>query len=133
MKRNVILLLVVTFFCAMPCRAQFMKQLKDSLVGQGQQQQQQQAPTILGNVNLPPGQYMMTNVQTGNAFYVFVQNGQMFLSGPPAQSQQQMMAPAAGTTPQSTGGMIKEGLGNFLKNQLSPQQQQQGVPYQGGY
>ncbi|MBK9144484.1 MAG: hypothetical protein IPM23_18495 [Candidatus Melainabacteria bacterium] len=132
MKRNVILLLVVAFFCAMPCRAQFMKQLKDTLVGQGQQQLNQQ-PSLLGNVNLPPGQYMMTNVQTGNAFYVFVQNGQMFLSGGPPAQNQQMMAPAAGTTPQSTGGMIKEGLGNFLKNQISPQQQQQGVPYQGGY
>lgn len=126
MKRNVILLLVVAFFCAIPCQAQFMKQLKDSLIGQGQQQGQ---PTLLGNVNLPPGQYMMTNVQTGNAFYVVVQSGQMYLSGQPAQNQQ-LMAPVGGTTQQGTGGMIKEGLGNFLRNQIAPQQQQQQVPYQ---
>ncbi len=112
---------------AIPCRAQFFKTLeKDLINGQGQNQQQQGMPgqlqgqnSLIGNVNLPPGQYMMTNVQSGQAFYVMVQGGQMFLSSqggaPP------MMAP---------GGMIQQqqqqpqqgGFGNFLKNQFSPQQ-----------
>jgi hypothetical protein len=60
---------------------------------------------------------MMTNVQTGQAFYVRIQNGQMFLSG--QQGTSQMMAPGQGGMQQGAGG----GFGNFLKNELTPQQQ----------
>lgn len=122
MKRFAAVSLVALVLVAIPCQAQFLKTLeKDLLNGQGQQQQQgnmpgQQGPgSLVGNVNLPPGQYMMTNVQTGQAFYVSVQNGQMFLSSPPPQ----MMAPGQGMMQQQQRG----GFGNFLRNELAPQQQ----------
>jgi len=84
-----------------PCQAQFLKTLENSLLG-GQNAQQgtgfnQPQLSLVGTVNLPPAQYMMTNVQTGQAFYVTVQNGQMFLGGqqiaPPNLLQNQNMAP----------------------------------------
>ena len=100
-----------------------MKKLTDSLIGQDQGMMNGQ-PSLIGNVNLPPGQYMMTNVQTGHAFYVQVQNGQMFLSAQPAQTQQQY---SQGQNMQQSGkGLIK----NLIRNQLAPQPQQQQVPYQ---
>ena len=122
----------VSFFAfvlvAVPCQAQFLKTLeKDLLGGQGQAQQQGAVPgqqgqgSLIGNVNIPPGQYMMTNVQTGQAFYVLVQAGQMFLSGPPASPQ--MMAPGQGMMQQQPQQQQGGGFGNFLRNQLAPQQQ----------
>lgn len=127
MKRYAAVLLLALVFAAGPCQAQFFKQMEQGLLGnQGQQQgmmpgQQVQA-TVVGNVNLPPGQYMMTNVQTGQAFYVAVQNGQMFLTGQPGAPQ--MMAPGQGMIQQQggVGGLMRGGLGNFLKNELVPQQ-----------
>lgn len=53
------------------------------LLGQGQGLIQGQGSTLVGNVSLPPAQYMMTNVQTGQAFYVTAQNSQMFLNNQP--------------------------------------------------
>src|SRR5262249_30319661 len=118
------------------------------LVG-GQQQQQpapQAQPTLIGNVNLPAGQYLMTNVQTSQAFYVVVQGGQMYLSSQPAAQGQGLLQGAGqgvipgvgqgvipgvgqglipGQQPQQqqqggVGGFVERGLGNFLKNELSP-------------
>ncbi len=48
---------------------------------------QQAGATLVGNVNLPQGQYVMTNMQTSQAFYVTVQNGQMFLTSQPGAPQ----------------------------------------------
>jgi len=116
MKRTVALSLVALIFIGIPCQAQILKHLEQDLMG-GQGQTQVQAQ-LVGNVNLPPGQYMMTNVQTGQGFYVTVQNGQMYLSA--QQGTQQMMAPGQqGGMQRGTGG----GFGNFLKNELTPQQQ----------
>jgi hypothetical protein len=96
------------------------------LLGQGQIQGQ--GSTLIGNVSLPPAQYMMTNVQTGQAFYVTVQNSQMFLNSQPmGQGTGQVMPgqiPAGQMMQQGgLGGLMQNGLGNFLKNELSPQQQ----------
>ena len=132
--------LTTVFGAASPCHGQLFKQLEQGLLGgQGQGQQQgfmpgqqnggmfgqQAGATLVGNVNLPPAQYMMTNVQTGQAFYVTVQGGQMYLTGQPgapqAMSPGQMMQP-----PQ--GGL--GGIGNFLKNELQGQQGQQQIPQQ---
>jgi hypothetical protein len=123
MKRSVALSLVAFIFIGTPCHAQFFKKLEQDLVGGQNQGQTQVQAQLIGNVNLPPGQYMMTNVQTGQGFYVVVQNGQMFLSG--QQGTPQMMAPGQGGIQQGSGG----GLGNFLKNELMPQQQ---IPSQDG-
>lgn len=104
------------------------------LLGQGQGQLQGQGSTLVGNVSLPPAQYMMTNMQTGQAFYVTVQNSQMFLNNQPmGQGAGQIMPgqimpgqiPAGQMTQQGgLGGLMQNGLGNFLKNELAPQQQQ---------
>jgi|GEM_PF-1121399 hypothetical protein len=120
-----------------PCQAQFLKTLQDSLLGGQAAQQQanslgQPQLTLVGTVNLPPAQYMMTNVQTGQGFYVTVQNGQMFLGG--QQVAPQNLVPNQTAIPQQQtggfGGMVKNGLGNFLQNQIAPQQGQQLVPNQ---
>lgn len=148
MKRYLAVALVALFFSGVPCQAQFLQNLEKGLLG-GQGQGQQPQPVVVGNVNLPPGQYLMTNVQSGQAFYVAVQNGQMFLTGQPAPPQmmapgqgymqqpgqvmmqpQQMMAPGQGMMqpqqPSGMGGLIERGLGGFLKNEMAPQQQVPG-------
>jgi hypothetical protein len=109
--------------------------------GQGQQQGvmpgqqsgamfgQQSGMTQLGTVNLPPAQYMMTNMQTSQAFYVTVQNGQMFLTGQPGAPQ--AMAPGQMMQQQGgMGGLMNGGLGKFLKNELNQQQAPQQIPNQ---
>ncbi|CAN5537875.1 hypothetical protein BH11CYA1_BH11CYA1_14800 [soil metagenome] len=113
-----------------PCQAQFLKNLQDSLLGGQAAQQQansfaQPQQTLVGTVNLPPAQYMMTNVQTGQGFYVTVQNGQMFLGGQQVAPQAVVPSQVAPVQPQSGGfgGMVKNGLGSFLQNQIAPQQQ----------
>ena len=125
MKRYAAMALLALVFVATPCQAQFLKKLEQQFIGgQGQGQQQGMMPgqqaQVVGNVNLPPGQYMMTNVQTGQGFYVVVQNGQMFLTG--SQSTPQMMAPGQGMMQQQGGMGGLGGLGGLLKNGLSPQQ-----------
>ena len=120
-------LLLILVLAAAPCQAQFLKKLEQEFLGQGQQQGLTPGqPTMVGNANLPPGQYMMTNVQTGQAFYITIQNGQIYLTGQAVnqpgqgfvqQQQQQQQQPPSGL-----GGMIKGGLGSFLKNELTPQQ-----------
>lgn len=127
-----------------------LQQITGMLGGQNQS-------TLIGNVSLPPAQYMVTNVQTGQAFYVTVQNSQMYLlnqPGPqgmgqgagfvpvqtlpsgiqsliPGQNQNLNQNLAPGQTQQGgVKGIIQNGLGNFLRNELSGQQQQQIVPNQ---
>ncbi len=142
MKRYAAVAMVALAFAGTPCQAQqFLQKLEQKLTGgQGLGQQQgmmpgQQSPAnVIGNVSLPPGQYMMTNTQSGQAFYVVIENGQMFLSGPGQQQAPQMMAPGQGMFQQpgmlqqqqqgggGVGGMLKNELGNFLQNKLAPQQ-----------
>lgn len=132
---SVLALLIVAIPCA---NAQILKKLEQELMsgqqGQGGYMSGQQGQTPAGNTTLPPGQYMMTNLATQQGFYVIVNNnGQMFLSQPPStgqmqmQGQQMMMPGQQGYMPQQqggVGGMMKGGLGNFLKKELAPQQQQ---------
>lgn len=158
MKRKVIVSVVAIAsivalgFAAAPCQAQLLKKLEQGLLGgqnqmgglgqmngqgniSGQGNMNGQA-SLVGTVNLPPGQYMMSNVQTGQAFSVFVQNGQMYLNGQaqqglaPGQSMIQQlpgmipgMQQPNGMMPQQGG--LKQGFGNFLKNELMQQQMQQ--------
>ena len=131
MKRYITVVLFLSLLAlAVPCQAQFMKKLKDGLINQTQQQLSPGQQSFLGNVNLPPGQYMMTNVQTGQAFYVMVQNGQMYLSSNQYnQMPQQNMVPGQQTMTQQGGGLLK----NLIRNQLAPQTQQQQMPVQQQY
>lgn len=152
--------LVALVLVGTPCHAQkFLQKLENVLgnqQGQGFMPGQQTQP--VGNVNLPPGQYMMTNTQSGQAFYVIIQSGQMYLTAPssntpympgqngggyppvymPGQNGSGLppvympgqngsgLAPNQG----GVGGLIKNGLGNFLQNQMNPQPQQQQFPDQ---
>jgi hypothetical protein len=89
---------------------------------------QQAGATLVGNVNLPQGQYVMTNMQTSQAFYVTVQNGQMFLTSQPGAPQ---AMPSGQMMPQQQGGMGGlGGLGRLLKNELQQQQAPQQIPTQ---
>jgi len=144
MKRNAIAAIAGVSLLAVaaigsPCQAQFMKQLGQELLGgQGQNPLGQQAgqpgamgfgqnqtANFVGNVNLPQGQYMMTNLQTNQAFYVTVQSGQMYFSADPNAQQVLPGGQALQQQPAGIGGMVKNGLGSFLKNQLQQPQPQQ--------
>lgn len=156
MKRLSLLLLAMTF-CALPCQAQFLKELgKELLGGAGAQQmpgQQQQAGAPAGSTSLPPGQYMMTNMGTGQGYYVMVDaNGQMFASVPQGgqvQAPQAVSGPLGGLVPQlggqaqlqqqqpqqqqqqgGFGGFVKGTLNNMIKNQLTPSQGAGSFPVQ---
>lgn len=147
MKRAIVFGIgAVVICCVLPAKAQFLKNLEQTFLGGGNAQGMPGQPQLIGNVNLPAGTYMMSNVQTGQAFYVTVQNGSMYLSqgttppgyqqqqpggiggalggilGQPQQQQQPYGMPQQ-QQPAGLGGMVRSGLGNFLKDQLMPQQQ----------
>lgn len=129
-----------------PCQAQFLKKLEQQFMqgNQGTAGMAGDQGQVAGNTSLPAGQYMMTNMQSGQGFYVTINpQGQMFITAPAGGQQQQQMMPGAqgqGLPPQGVapatqqqqgggfGGMMKNSLGNFLRNELSPSQQQ--VPQQ---
>lgn len=152
MKRALILGVgVVALSWILPANAQFLKNLEHSLLGgAGQQGGMPGQAQFIGNVSLPTGNYMMSNVQTGQAFYVSVQNGQMYLSqgttpagygglmpgqnggGLPPSFGGFMpgqngggLAPGGQQQGSGLGGVMRGGFGNFLKNELMPGQQQQ--------
>jgi len=88
-----------------------------------------------GQCNLLPGQYMLTNLTSGQSLYVVIsQNGQLLAQDPRilqfnvqqlSQQQVQQVQQQAQTQTQTgqksgLGGMLKQGLGNFLQNELMP-------------
>lgn len=91
-------------------------------------QQSQMVPS--GNSTLPPGQYVLTNLNTGLALYVVIsQQGQLLAQDPRLLqiSAQPLSAPQAQQVvqqqqqqPTGFGGLLKQGLGSFLQNQLAP-------------
>lgn len=92
----------------------------------------------MGNTNLPNGQYMMTNMNTGQSYYVFVSGtGQLMVQDPRALNisvQALNQAPATPVTPAASapaspqnaaGGrgfssILKQGLDTFLQTQTQP-------------
>lgn len=94
-----------------------------------------------GNTNLPSGQYMITNMNSGQSYYAFVnQSGQLLVQDPRAlqfsvQQQGAQIGTAVSGQSQSQsgsgfGGFLKQGLQNMLQNQLSPTQApQSNAPY----
>lgn len=93
-----------------------------------------------GTTSLPSGQYMMTNINTGQSYYIFINaQGQLMAQDPRALqfNVQQLNIPAASvpgasnattttTAPNTTGpaqggfgGMLKQGLNSFLQNQMN--------------
>ena len=108
----------------------------------------QQAGNLVnaGQTALPAGQYVITNITTGQALYgVVAPGGQLLVqdprvlqisvsAAPPVLTQQgsvpgQPGVPGqpAGTQPQQNsmwGGMLKQGFNSFMKNQMAPAGQQ---------
>ncbi|MBX9939531.1 MAG: hypothetical protein K2Y32_09770 [Candidatus Obscuribacterales bacterium] len=92
----------------------------------------------MGNTNLPTGQYMMTNMNTGQSYYVFVSGtGQLMVQDPRAlnisvqalnQAAAAPVTPTAGApaNPQNAAGgrgfgsILKQGLDTFLQTQTQP-------------
>ncbi len=148
--RHYAISLLALLFVAAPANAQFLKKLEQefaqsqtgqgALGGLGSLLPGQGGSQSAGTTSLPAGQYTMTNMQTGQAYYVMVNtSGQMFASVAPGgggmmqPNAQQYMNPQQLQQQQmlqqqqqgGMGGMMKGGLGNFLKQELAPKQPQQ--------
>lgn len=86
----------------------------------------QQALVPAGSTNLSPGQYMLTNLNSGQALYVVIdQSGQLYAQDPRLlqfvvqQGQGQMGAPAQQN--KGFGGMLKQGLEDLVRTRMTPQ------------
>ncbi len=102
----------------------------------------QQALVPAGSSNLTPGQYMMTNLNTGQALYIVIdQSGRVYAQDP--RVLQFVVQTGQGQTgigqvgigqpgigqgqlgyPQQQGGLgglLKQGLQDMVKNKLTPQ------------
>lgn len=84
-----------------------------------------------GNSNLPQGQYMMTNINTGQSYYVFINSGGQMMAQDPRALQVNVLPLTAGTVnpavpaqtqPRGFGGMLRQGLDSYLQNSVKPQQ-----------
>lgn len=91
-------------------------------------QQSQMVPA--GNSTLPPGQYVLTNLNTGLALYVVINpQGQLLAQDPrmlqisaqplSAQQAQVVQQQQQQQQPAGFGGLLKQGLGSFLQNTLT--------------
>lgn len=122
MKRRSLIVVSALLLAGLPCAAQVFQNAGSqiSLVPAGQ-------------TSLPAGQYVITNIGTGQALYAVVQaGGQMMVQDPrvlqisvtqaaPAPlSQGQIQPGQPGQPGNAWGGMIKQGLGNFLQNKFAP-------------
>lgn len=141
--------LILSLLClsaAIPCHAQgtfqemrsraqqMLQQQQQGQQGQlqGQQMPGQTASMPSGTSSVQPGTYMMSNMETGQAFFVnVVPGGQMFAVDP--RSVQVSFSPMGGggmmqqqQSGNGLGGMIKGTLGNYLEKKLAPQQAPQG-------
>ncbi len=93
---------------------------------------QQSQMVNAGTSTLPPGQYVLTNLNTGLALYVVIsQQGQLLAQDPrllqisaqplsTQQAQQVVQQQQQQQQPTGFGGLLKQGLGSFLQNQLAP-------------
>jgi hypothetical protein len=100
-------------------------QMAPQQYGQMQFGQGQVDPSQPGNTTLAPGQYLLTNLSTGQSVYVIVTpTGQMFTQNPPAvqgagqqsfQPQQPQQQPGLGA---ALGGFLKQGMSNYLQNKF---------------
>lgn len=88
MKRHFVIALVSSVALAAPCMGDnfFKDALRNAAQGAlGGGGGQQIAGQAAGNTNLPAGQYMMTNMFSGQGFYVTITpQGQMFAQDPRA-------------------------------------------------
>lgn len=129
------ILSLICFAIAVPCQAQGFKNMAQQFLS-GQQQQPAQMQVVgspSGSSSFPAGNYMMVNMNSGQAFYVtVVPGGQMFAADPrsvfvsiqtpgqgqllPGQTLPQQQPQAGGI-----GGTIKGVLGNYLDNKINPQ------------
>ncbi len=90
----------------------------------------------VGNSTLPAGQYLMSNLATGQSVFVVLNaQGQMLAQDPRAlqvslqPTQTAPLQPAAGTPAANTGGngfggLLKQGLDSFIQNKFTQPQGQ---------
>lgn len=99
--------LVVMMLIAAPCQAQDSQKPEQGLPGKQEQQglMQGQQQKLIGNVNLPPGPYVLTNVRSGQNFYVAVENGQMYLAGQDSPVPVILPGPVTPQQQQGIGGI----------------------------
>ena len=101
----------------------------------------QQGLVPAGSSNLTPGQYMLTNMNTGQALYVVIdQSGRLYAQDPrvlqivvqtgqPGGIGQAVPGAQPGTPQQGGfGGLLKQGLQEMMKNKLTPQPAAAGAP-----
>lgn len=133
-----------------PCFAEnFLKDMaKNMITGGGQQQQQQGVGgNAVGQASLPPGQYMMTNLSTGQGFYVFITGQGQIVAQDPRLLQvtvQPLQAGGGGFIQPAPGGLMPQqqgygqpqqpqqggGLGSMMRGALNNYMQGQGQPQQ---
>lgn len=122
MKRLAAMIILSLLVSVPSCQAQFFKKLgQDLLNGATGQNMPGQfgggtAGQPAGTTNMAPGQYMMTNMGTGQAFYILVDNnGQMYASIPNNNGMQPgMVQPGmgqAGVGQGGMGGLLQQGAG----------------------
>lgn len=137
MKRIAAVLTLSLLLAVPSCQAQFLKKLgQDLLNGNNNQNMPGQfgggtAGQPAGTTNMPPGQYMMTNMGSGQAFYILVDNnGQMYASVPGNNGMAPgMVQPGMGQVQQGgMGGLLQQGAG--LLQGGGAQQQGFGQPAQ---
>lgn len=136
MTRHGVAALVALVFACAPCRAQLLQKLEQNLLnGQnsaaGLQARRaaimQRQQGLIGNVNMQPGKYMITNAQTGQSFYVTVHNGRMFFSGN-AGAPPMMAPPQTSMMPQAQRYFVPAAQGMMQP----PVQVGGGAPYNSG-
>ncbi len=150
MKRLAVMLVISLAMAVPASHAEFFKKLgQDLLNGATGQNMPGQfgggtAGQPAGTTNMAPGQYMMTNMHTGQAFYILVDNnGQMYASVPnngmtPGMVQPGMGQMGMGQTQGGMGGLLQQGAGllqgggmqqqpGFGQTGQQQQQQQTGV------
>lgn len=112
MKRHLVVALVASVVLAAPCLADnFFKDALRSAAQGALGGGQGAAGQAAGQTNLPAGQYMMTNMYTGQGFYVTITpQGQIFAQDPRAV---QVILQPAGQAPLMNQGYPQQGGGGI--------------------
>jgi hypothetical protein len=142
MSKSLFLALSLVFsFSLAPVHAQGFVQ---SILGGGPAQGSAQNPSLVnaGSTNLPAGQYMLTNLNSGQALYVVVNAQGQLLAQDPRYLEINVTAPAnaaaipgtaipgaaiPGQQQQSGGGfsgLLKQGFESYMQKKMTPTQVQ---------
>lgn len=145
--RQLLVAVIASLVVLMPAGAQAQyqqlqfgqTQMAPQQYGQAQFGQPQVDPSQPGSTTLAPGQYLLTNLSTGQSVYVIVTpTGQMFTQNPPAMqgTGQQALPPQLPQQQPGLGsalsGFLKQGMSNYLQNKFGGAGVGAGAGGQGG-